>query len=93
MLQLLENELRDDEGSFHKSRITDIRDTPVDDHTGIQNFVTVSIPDGLFGEPGKAGRFEFFSFFQAQEQTQVAEGAVDQDIGRKIGFPTLRRAQ
>jgi hypothetical protein len=90
--KFLEDKLGNDKRPFDESRIANIRDASVDDYTGIQHFIPVALLGDSFRKPGKLLRLKLSALFDPLDQTQITDGAIDEDVARKINFQPFKEA-
>ena len=78
-LQLLQHELRDDERTVEKSRLADVRDSAVDDHTRIENTVAL-LRSGVAEQAYEPLRLKPFAFARSHDDSEVRKHQEDETV-------------
>jgi hypothetical protein len=82
VLEFPKDKLGDEQGPFDETGFGDVRNTAIDDHTGIQDFHIL-----IFGEVFRgrfpAGKIKFLSLFETDPEANIATNPIKETIDRK----------
>src|SRR5581483_3805877 len=85
-LQLTQYELRGDDDSIEEAGLSDVSDTAIDDHAGIENFVAL-FPLLLAPEdPSQCRQVQQIAFVGPDDQTNVGHQQHDKDLKEALGM-------
>jgi hypothetical protein len=90
VLEFAEDELGDENGSFHEAGLSDVSDAAIDDHAGIQN-LGVLAPGKIFRKEFPIGEVKFLSFFKADLETDISTNPIKHPVKGKDDLLMVKR--